>query len=100
MRLETPMDMITPAAFFSLAVYQAFHNALQNRIERVAAARRAAYEAACEESRENLAHMVVQAVEFARGEMIERRRLAAENENLRKNADLLAAELRRLRGER
>ncbi|PIP00701.1 hypothetical protein [Pleomorphomonas carboxyditropha] len=97
MRLETPMDMTTPAAFFSLAVYSAFQNALQGRIERVAAARRAAYEAACEESRENLARMVVDAVEFGRGEMLERRRLAAENENLRRNAELLAAEVRRLR---
>lgn len=97
MRLETPIDVVTPATFFSLAVYQAFHNALQNRIERVAAARRAAYEAACEASRENLAHMVVEAVEFARGEMLERRRLSAENENLRRNAELLSAEVRRLR---
>ena len=97
MRLETPMDMITPAFMLSAAVYSAFQNALQGRIERVAAARRAAYEAACAESRENLAHMVVEAVEFARGEMLERRRLSAENENLRRNAEMLADEVRRLR---
>lgn len=97
MRLETPMDMATPAVLLSAAIFNAFETGLRARIERVAAARRAAYEAACQESRENLAHMIVEAVEFGRGEMIERRRLAAENENLRRNAEMLAAEVRRLR---